>query len=279
MRLSSESNQFLSTPLSVIVGSIIIALSILMVGGVISFKDIKYTAKNSPQVAGQAIQPTPAPETIQQPKQTSVTLDTIKDVLGKSFIKFGNGDRNLIFVIVSDPSCPYCQAATGKNPELNKQMGSQFILSSDGGSYIPPVPEIEKLVKEGKAALSYLYFPGHGNGEMGAKALYCAFEQNKFWEAHDLLMSGKGYDLLNNTIKNDKTKSGELADFLQPVLDSGLMKTCLEGGKYDNRLKDDMALAQKLDIRGTPGFYVNTTPFSGAYSYKDMEPIINSFLK
>ena len=114
---------------------------------------------------------------------------------------------------------------------------------------------------------------------MGSKALYCAFEKNKFWEVHDLLMNAEGYDFLNDTVKNDKTKSGELADFLQPVFDSADMRQCLDSGKYDNRLKEDMALATGLNIQGTPGFYLNETNYSGAYNYKDMESTVNSALK
>ena len=113
----------------------------------------------------------------------------------------------------------------------------------------------------------WLYTPGHGNGEMGTKALYCAFDAGKFWEAHDKLMTNKGYELLNNTIKNDKTKSQELVDFL------GMqnLKDCLDSGKYDSRLAEDTQLASSLGVSGTPGFFVNETKFSGAYSWTDMK--------
>ena len=89
-------------------------------------------------------------------------------------------------------------------------------------------------------------------------------------------MTNEAYDLLNNTIKNDKAKSGELADFLQPVFDPASMKQCLDSGKYDNRLNEDVALAQGLGISGTPGFYLNETQFSGAYSYTDMESVVKA---
>lgn len=150
---------------------------------------------------------------------------------------------------------------------------------ADGGTYIAPVPEMKKLVDSGKAAFAYIYYPGHGNGEMGAKALYCAAEKGKFWEVHDLLMTSKGYDLINNTVKNDKAKSGELAEFLKSAFDAASMKACLAGGKYDTRIQDDMKLASGLGVQGTPGFFVNSTPFSGAYSYKDMESAVTAALK
>ena len=264
----NRSNSFLTTPKAIILGSLIISISILISGGII---------KIGPKTAGTANTPTPSPAA-QAPQQPTASLNQVKDAFNKSFIKFGDTNKKLVVIEVADPSCPYCQIAAGKNPELNTQAGSQFTLVKDGGSYIAPVPEIEKLVETGKAAFAWIYTPGHGNGEMGTKALYCAYEQGKFWEAHDLIMSSKGYDLLNNTVKNDKSKSQEMADFLQPVVSSASLKQCLDSGKYDNRLKDDTALAQSLGISGTPGFYLNDKSFSGAYNYTNMEPTVKTSL-
>jgi protein-disulfide isomerase len=181
-------------------------------------------------------------------------------------------------VEVADPSCPYCSIAAGHNPELNKQAGSQFIMKADGGSYVPPVPEFEKLVKDGKASFVYLYSPGHGNGEMGVKAMYCGFENGKFWEVHDKLMTAEGYDILNNSVKNDKAKSGELAQFLAPVFDAAKMKSCLDSGKYDAQPTQETAISRGLGVSGTPGFYVNDQLFPGAYSYSDMQSAVESAL-
>lgn len=272
--MTRPEDSFLTLPRAIVVGSLIVSISILMHGGIIKVGK-RTTQATTP--AQQAQQPQPNQPTQQAPKP-AVTLDAVKGVFNKSTIKFGDANKKLIVIEAGDPSCPFCQVAAGKNPELNKQMGSRFTLVSDGGTYVAPVPEIAKLVKDGKAAFAWIYTPGHGNGEMGSKAIYCAFEKGKFWEVHDLLMTQKAYDLLNNTIKNDKSKSGELADFLSPVFDSGSMKACLDSGKYDQTLQDDTALARSVGISGTPGFYINTTNFSGAYSYTDMESAVKSAL-
>jgi protein-disulfide isomerase len=225
----------------------------------------------------------PQPTAQQDEKAPTVTLDTIKNVFKKGFVKFGDVNKKLLLVEVSDPSCPYCHVATGLNPELNKQVDTssgrqQFTLVADGGTYVAPVAEFEKLAKAGKASFVFVYFPGHGNGEMGTKAMYCAFEKNKFWEVHNKIYTKEGYDLLNNLVKNDKTKSQELADFLAPAIDSKTMKECLDSGKYDAKLTEDMALAKMLSVSGTPGFYVNTTLFGGAYNYTDMESEVTKSL-
>ena len=229
------------------------------------------------KVQGTATQQNNAPDQQQQP---SVSLDTIKGLFDKDVIKFGDKDRKVIFVEISDVSCPYCAAASGKNSEINNSLGGgRFRLLSDGGSYLAPVPEMKKLVDEGKAAFVYIYFPGHGNGEMGTKALYCAYEMGKFWEVHDLLMSAKGYDLVNEKVRNDKTKSGDLAQFLKSAIDPSKMKECLDSGKYDDRLTRDISLAQSLGVSGTPGFFVNDKMFAGAYSFSDMKTVVDSALK
>lgn len=134
--------------------------------------------------------------TFVSPKDSKVTMAKIKEIFNTATVKFGNADSKLIFIEVSDPSCPYCHFAAGKNPELSNQQ-AQFKLVANGGTYLSPVQEMKKLVTEGKAAMAYIYSNGHGNGTIATQALYCAFENGKYWEAHDILMSSAGYSLMN----------------------------------------------------------------------------------
>ncbi|MCS7091972.1 MAG: DsbA family protein [Patescibacteria group bacterium] len=220
----------------------------------------------------------------QQQEQVNVTKDQIKKLFNQNLLTFGDKNSKLTFVVVEDPSCPFCHIAGGKNPELvNKLIESdsrysQFKSVSEGGTYVPPMTEIKKLVDSKKASLVYIFSDGHGNGEMGHKALLCANEKGKFWQAHDLLYSNKGYELLNNVVKNDKSKAKELADFLESAVNPSDMKSCLESGKYDNRPSSEMTIARSLGVSGTPAFFVNTTKFAGAYSYTQMEPAVKSAL-
>lgn len=213
-----------------------------------------------------------------QPTAPSITLDQIKELFAtKGVLTFGKSDK-LMFVEFSDPSCPFCHVAGGVNKELSAQVGERFKYISDGGTYEPPVPEMKKLVDAGKASFAWVYSPGHGNGELGTKALYCAYEKGKFWEAHELLMSNSGYKLLNETVKNDKTKSSVLAEFLKGVVDTKFLQDCLESGKYDDRIAADTAMSTRYGAQGTPGFYVNSTNFAGAYSWADMKSVVQSAL-
>lgn len=233
-------------------------------------KGVSTGSSNTPSAAVQNQTPPAVPE---------VNIDQVRDAFNKSLVKFGDVNKKLLFIDVSDPSCPYCHIAGGLNGELNKQAGDRFKLVADGGTYMAPVPEMKKLIDSGRASFAWLYSPGHGNGEMGTKALYCAFEKGKFWEVHDKMMTAEGYTLLNDTVRNDKTKSKEVADFLKSVFNPTDMQKCLDSGKYDSRLQTDINLATSLGIQGTPGFLVNKTKYAGAYSYKDMEAGVKSALE
>jgi len=208
----------------------------------------------------------------------TISKDKLKEIFNSDVIKFGKADAKIIFLEVADPSCPFCHIAGGLNPQLNAQVGDRFKLVSDGGTYVAPVPEMKKLVDSGKAAFVWIYTPGHGNGEIATEAFYCAYEKGKFWQVHDKIMTNEGYNLVNNVVKNDKSKSKELADFLSGVIDPGFLKSCIDSGKYDERLKKESDLARSIGITGTPGFYINDKIFRGAYSFSDMESVVNQEL-
>lgn len=250
--------------------------SLLLLG--MTFASGYFFGKSKQAAVAGATTAAPVQQQAQQPTQPQISMETIKGLFSKDLVKFGNGDKKLLMVEVSDPSCPFCHVAGGENKSIGSQMGQQFLLASEGGSYVAPVAEMRKLVDSGKADFVWIYSPGHGNGEMGTKALYCAFDQGKFWQAHDLIMSDAGYNLLNNDIKNDKTKSQQMADFLSKAVDKNKLKNCLDSGKYDARIQSDTALATQLGVQGTPGFFINTTNFAGAYSWTEMKPTADAAL-
>ena len=169
-------------------------------------------------------------------------------------------------------------APTGDhNPELSKQANFQYV--TDGGQYNPPVTGIRQLVDEGKASLAILYGTGHGNGRLGMEALYCAYEKGDFWPVHDRLMSNEGYELLNNTVQNDRSKSQTLVDFLSQQVDPTFLKSCLDSAKYEAKLtKDEQDVDPGLGFQGTPHFVINETIVNGAHDYKDIKAIVDKAL-
>ncbi len=263
---SNNSSPFTPSPrlLSNLMPFLLIIVSFF--AGYLFFK-VKSLERGGAQVQGGAAQPTLRP----------VSLDDIKKLYSQNYIKFGDANRKVLFVEITDPSCPFCHIAGGKNPQLSKDAG-KFQYVSDGGTYTPPLPEIRKLVEAGKASFLMIYGTGHGNGRLGTEALYCANEKGKFWEVHDRLLSNDGYVLLNEKVKNDKANIPLLVDFLSKETDQSALKDCLDSGKYTQTLVRDEQTDQLLNFHGTPQFYVNATPFNGAYDYKDMQSAVNSAL-
>lgn len=215
--------------------------------------------------------------TVAQPPPLS--LDKVKSLFTTGFIHFGDAKSKILFVEITDPSCPYCHIAAGNNPELSKQVNTRFQYVSDGGTYNPPTTNIKKLVDAGKASLAVLYYPGHGNGILATQALYCAFDKNKYWEVHDKLMTNEGYELINNKVINDKKNIPLLVDFLSNEIDSTFLTSCLESGKYEASLNRDKDLGPSLQLQGTPHYLLNTTVFGGAVDYKtNIEPEVSKLL-
>lgn len=285
-------NNFAQNNLVQVVLIILLVIGSYLLGSVMTKVQILEKAGSFATTGGdKQVAPAPGTGAGQQapPQGSAANLDDVKNAFNKSAIKFGDLKKKIVFVEIADPSCPFCHMAAGKDNELNKT-SDQYKLVVDGGTYVAPVVEMKKLVDQGKAAFAYIYYPGHGNGEMATKAMYCANEKGKFWEVHDLLMSAKGYEIQNGTtpvgaattgpiVKNDKTKSQDLATFLAPAFDPAGMKACLDSGKFDSQLDSDKQLAAGLKVSGTPGFFINATLFPGALNYKDMESVVTAALK
>ncbi|KKP58364.1 MAG: DSBA oxidoreductase [Microgenomates group bacterium GW2011_GWD1_33_9] len=208
----------------------------------------------------------------QAPEPVKVSPDQIKGLFDKDVIKFGNKDSKVLFVEASDPSCPYCHIAAGLNPELNTQVGPQFKLVSDGGTYIAPVIEMKKLVDSGKASFVWLYFNGHGNGEMGTKAMYCAYEKGKFWEVHDVFFNNQKLMEAGDTAGLKKLAADN-------GVDSGKLEACLAANKYDAKLAKDTQLGQAAGVGGTPSFAINGQLVEGAVSFGTIQVIIEKALR
>ena len=227
---------------------------------------------NTVAQVGQQPEAQPTPKPIDPAKIEELFADN-------SNMVFGDRNSKLKFVEFSDTSCPFCHVAGGHNPSLSVQMNPRFATEKEGGSYVPPVLEIKKLVDQGKAAFMWLYTPGHGNGELGTLALYCANEQGKFWEAHDLLMNNDGYTLVNDKVKNDRAKVGEVASFLKGVLDQNKLTNCITSKKYEARVTGDPQIASSFGYGATPTFFINEKVVEGAASWTDsfqgiVEPLL-----
>ncbi|GKS66636.1 hypothetical protein YTPLAS73_01830 [Nitrosarchaeum sp.] len=111
----------------------------------------------------------------------------------------------------------------------------------------------QNYVDTGKVNLVFvdLAFLGRDSPK-AAQASYCAEDQGKYWEYHDQL-----YDSQESKIDNGWASSERLKSFAFSLgLDSELFDSCLDSGKYAQRVQSNIAEAKKLGVSGTPTFFI-----------------------
>lgn len=100
----------------------------------------------------------------------------------------------------------------------------------------------------------------HAQAIPAAMAARCAGAQGKFWEMHDALFTRSGLD---------PGLYPELAR--QLTLDQSLFEACFKGRTYSREIGEDMNLARRMGLSGTPAFLIgkiegNTLTITGQSS-------------
>jgi protein-disulfide isomerase len=118
--------------------------------------------------------------------------------------------------------------------------------------YLQTEPQlVEQYVATGK-----VYFVYHSFGsfigqesEAAAEAAYCAGDQNKFWEMHDMLFTNQlGENANSFTDRRLRAMASELG------LDSGEFNSCLSNGTYTSKVTQDAKDALAAGVQATPSF-------------------------
>jgi len=145
----------------------------------------------------------------------------------------------------SDFECPFC---TRVNPTLAK--------------VVEKYPNDVRIVWKNNA------LPFHKRAFPAAQAALAAHEQGKFWEYHDKLFANQ------KALGDD-----ELAGYASELgLDTAKWKDSFNSGKHKATVDADMELAQKLNARGTPNFFVNGRNLRGAVPFDDFDALIEEEL-
>ena len=112
-------------------------------------------------------------------------------------------------------------------------------------------PQIDKTyVETGKIRYVLLDLPLeriHKNAMGASEATYCAEDQGKYWEMHNLLFENQ--KSLTPWEKHATTLGLNVDDF----------NACMSTNKYEKRIRAYMKQASKVGITGTPGFVVAKT--------------------
>lgn len=152
----------------------------------------------------------------------------------------GPANSRVTLTEYADYECPYCQQI---QPALNR-LEAEF---------------------KGKLAFVYKDYPlsMHPNAQKAAEASRCADAQGKYWEYHDLLVTGKQLD-----IPSLKSNARQLK------LDGAAFDKCLDAGEKAEAVKAHAAEAQALGLQGTPTFFVNGRYITGNLSYERLRDFI-----
>jgi len=167
--------------------------------------------------------------------------------------KMGDPDAPVTMIVYSDFQCVYCMTYWEETEPLI----------------------IENYVETGEVYYEYRSFGDFlgPQSATAAEAAYCAGEQDMFWPYHDILFlnwTGEG---------SGDFSQGRLLGYADALgLDVKSFDDCLESGKYQYQLEEDVTNARADDIRATPSFLINGELVEGALPYSVFEDEIESAL-
>jgi len=153
------------------------------------------------------------------------------------------GPKNAPIQVVefADYECPYCQQAYPVIQKLRETYGSKMSFS------FRDYP-----------------LPMHPDAPKAAEAARCAGVQGKYWEYHDSLFKDK--KLAVPDLKDEARKLS---------LDTTSFDKCLDSGIQAEQVKNDSSEAQRLQLTGTPTFFINGHLYSGAVNLNELQKAID----
>jgi protein-disulfide isomerase len=107
-----------------------------------------------------------------------------------------------------------------------------------------------------------------------AEAAYCAGDQDKFWEYHDVLYSNWTGENVGD-FAPDKLRQYAITVGLEPKI----FDDCLTKEKYASQIQQDVAKAKADGIRSTPSFLINNKLVEGAQPFNIFQKAIDAALK
>lgn len=158
----------------------------------------------------------------------------------------GNKKAPITIVEYSDFQCPYCAKF---HETLNKVMKNY----------------------DGKVKWVYRHFPLtklHPHAVAAAQASECASEQGKFWEYADELYANQA------SINKDYLKKA--AEDIG--LNTNKFNTCIDSGKYKDKVQADLKAGENYGVSGTPGSFLNGEELGGAAPYEKLKAKIDNLL-
>ncbi len=110
--------------------------------------------------------------------------------------------------------------------------------------------------------------PFHGDAQKAAEAAHCAQDQGKYWEMHDKLFANQ-----------QKLAVSDLKGYARELgLDAGRFDRCLESGEKAKVVEGHKKAGEDAGVSGTPAFFINGRPLSGAQPLESFKQIVDQEL-
>jgi len=158
----------------------------------------------------------------------------------------GPANAPIEMVEFSDFQCPYCLRADPTIRQVMATYGDRIHL-----------------------VYRHYPLPNHPNARPAAEAAACAGDQGKFWAYHDRLFANQS--------------RLDTADLKQHAVEIGLDATkfdaCVDGHTSKTRVDADIRAAEEVGVNGTPAFFINGRPLSGAQPFETFKRIIDEELE
>jgi len=172
------------------------------------------------------------------------------------FNAMGNPDAPVKIEEFSDFQCPYCKKFSD---EAEKLIVDNYIATGKVYFvYIPYGPTGEYIGPESKDS---------------ALASFCAAEQGKFWEYHDIIFANHSGENVG-----DYTEKRLMAFAETLELDMDSFRSCYIDEKYEQRLAEGIAYGKSAGIGPTPSFLINGKIIEGAQPYSSFQQAIEAAL-
>jgi len=158
---------------------------------------------------------------------------TSSTTVGDNDPVLGSNSAPLTLVEFSDYQCPYCLRFFKQTyPTLKKE-----------------------YIETGKLRYVYKNFPlnFHKQARKAHGAASCAGEQGKYWEMHDSIFS----DQAKMQVEDLRERARGMG------LDMAAFNTCLDSGKYAEKINKDIQDGIRAGVKGTPSFILGKTREDG----------------
>ena len=161
----------------------------------------------------------------------------------------GSDDAKVYLIKFSDPACETCSAF---HPFVKKLMA----------------------VNPGKIKLVLRYAPFHDGADYFVKILEAAKKQDKYWETLDIM-----YRTQRHWASHHNPQPQLIWRFLPRAgLDLDRIRKDMNDPEIETIIKQDLADAKTLNVRKTPGFFVNGKPLS-SFGYQQLQNLVESEIK